>query len=89
MSVYIDTMQPCMTNSKWRHETVCHLMADSLEELHEFADSIGLKRSWFQSSARFPHYDLTEGKRNIAVKKGAIEKHPVELLTYFKMKHED
>jgi hypothetical protein len=35
-----------------------HLMADSLEELHIFAKSLGLKRCWFQNH-KYPHYDLT------------------------------
>lgn len=37
-----------------------HLVADSLEELHEFADSIGLKRHFFEGVQKgHPHYDLT------------------------------
>lgn len=35
-----------------------HMIADSLNELHTFAKSIGLKREWFQDK-RIPHYDLT------------------------------
>jgi hypothetical protein len=29
-----------------------------IEELHEFAQSIGLKREWFQDHPRHPHYDV-------------------------------
>jgi len=36
-----------------------HLIGDSLEELHEFAQGVGLKREWFQDHPRHPHYDLT------------------------------
>ncbi len=36
-----------------------HMMADSLQELHEFAESMGIKRCWFDSNRRHPHYDLT------------------------------
>jgi len=35
-----------------------HLVADNINELHRFAQSIGLKRKWFQDH-RIPHYDLT------------------------------
>jgi hypothetical protein len=49
----------------------CHLFADEADciELHHFAVSIGLKRSWFQGN----HYDLTPGKRALAVRAGAKE----------------
>lgn len=36
-----------------------HLVADSLKELHEFAQKMGLKREWFQDHPRHPHYDIT------------------------------
>ena len=36
-----------------------HLVGDSLEELHEFAQRVGLRREWFQDHPRHPHYDLT------------------------------
>ena len=48
-------------------------MADTPEELHEFASRLGLQRSWFQNHPRHPHYDLTENKRREAVSLGAIE----------------
>jgi len=36
-----------------------HLIGDSVEELHSFARGMGLKKEWFQSCPRHPHYDLT------------------------------
>jgi hypothetical protein len=59
--------------SKW-----CHLLSDEEdpESLHLFAESIGLKRSYFQPG-KFcwwhQHYDLTLNKRKLAVAKGAKE----------------
>ncbi len=44
-----------------------------LDELHSFADKIGLKREYFQDLPGFPHYDLTKTKRALAVKNGAVE----------------
>ncbi len=49
----------------------CHLISDhSLGELHCFAEIIGLKKEWFQNK-RYPHYDLVESKRKLAIKFGA------------------
>ena len=73
MSVYVDPMSGCVPNSKWRWRRNCHLFADSLEELHAFAQKLSLKRSWFQDHARLPHYDLTEGKRHQAIRLGVVE----------------
>ena len=72
MAVYVDALFPCVKNMKWRYDKSCHLVADTVEELHVFAASIGLRRSWFQGKS-LPHYDLTKNKRAQAVKTGAIE----------------
>ena len=56
------------------------MYADSLEELHEFAQKIGLKREWFQDRPRLPHYDLTVTRRRVAVRVGAIEESRRELM---------
>ncbi len=51
----------------------CHLTTDGeLEDLHLFAEKIGLKRKWFQSSSSVPHYDLTVSRRELALKNGAV-----------------
>jgi hypothetical protein len=51
----------------------CHMVSDeSVEELHEFAAKIGLKRKAYQSVSR-PHYDLRPSKRRLAVSLGAEE----------------
>ena len=73
MAVYVDDMMPCTPNANWRWSKSCHLIADSLDELHEFAKQIGMRRSWFQNDSRLPHYDLTENRRRMAVKLGAVE----------------
>lgn len=52
----------------------CHMTADTKDELHEFAGSIGLKRSWFQDKPRgLWHYDVTKAVRSRAVAAGAVE----------------
>lgn len=51
-----------------------HLTADTEDELHAFAASIGLKRAWAQKMGTlFFHYDVIPSKRGQAVQKGAIE----------------
>lgn len=67
MTVYIDNEQ-----IRWRGKRWCHLVADSLEELHSFAAAIGLKRDWFQDRASYPHYDVTITVRERAIELGAI-----------------
>jgi hypothetical protein len=68
MSVYVD--QPV---HRFRHMLMCHMLADSPEELHEMADRIGMPRKWYQRDASTPHYDLSREKRAAAIAAGAIE----------------
>jgi len=65
-------MQPCIQSDKWPFKSACHLVADSVEELQEFAMRLGLHRSWFQDSGSIPHYDLTTRMRREAIRLGAI-----------------
>jgi hypothetical protein len=71
MSVYVDNLLPCLKSPKWRYDKSCHLIADDIDELHNFAEIIGLNRSWFQDK-NVPHYDLTANKRAEVIKAGAI-----------------
>jgi hypothetical protein len=54
---------------------MCHMIADTPEELHAMAEKLGLLREWFQQppKASFPHYDVAKLKRAAAVKAGVIE----------------
>ncbi len=66
MAVYIDNAQ-----HKFGRMKMSHMMADTLEELHDMAQIIGLKREWFQDK-RYPHYDVSKAKRREAIEHGAI-----------------
>lgn len=68
MAVYVDNLR----DYGWRHGPSCHLIADSVDELIEFAERMGLKREWFQPKSS-PHFDLTAEGREIAIRNGAIE----------------
>jgi hypothetical protein len=68
MAVYVDKLR----DHGWRHGPSCHLIADSVEELIEFAVRLGMREEWFQPKSS-PHFDLTAEGREIAVANGAIE----------------
>lgn len=78
MSVYVDNMQASFGRMK-----MSHLWADSLEELWDMVDKIGVDRKWIQGhpehslpkyrKASWVHFDIAKGKREIAIKAGAIK----------------
>lgn len=65
--VYVDDAEVRKRGKEW-----FHLMADSLQELHEFALSIGLPAHAFHRGARHPHYDVTATQRLCALQYGAV-----------------
>lgn len=50
-----------------------HLVSDSIHELHDFAQKIGLKHDWFQAKPEKPHYDVKGMMRRRAIEQGAKE----------------
>lgn len=78
MSVYVDDMRAPFGNM-----VMCHMWADSDDELLAMADRIGVKRKWIQGhpvlsfgkhrNASWVHFDIALSKRALAVKFGAIE----------------
>ena len=84
MAIYVDNER-----IRWRGKLWCHLVADSLDELHAFAAALGLKRVWFQGKASYPHYDVTAGVRERALEMGAIPAGKTQMLASArKMKNE-
>lgn len=73
--IYVDEIHniPCVLGLAKRYgNSWSHLWSDSeIEELHLFAEKIGLKRKYFQSKPFFPHYDVIPKKRKLALKYGA------------------
>lgn len=59
---------------------MCHMLADTMQELDEMADKIGVSRRWIQHDAEkkagtvgaLTHYDIAKSKRALAIKHGAI-----------------
>lgn len=62
---------------------MCHLWADSLDELLAMVDRIGVDRKWIQGHpelshgkhrlASWVHFDIAKGKRALAILAGAVE----------------
>ena len=62
MTVYVDDMK-----APFHRMIMCHMIADSEEELHRMADQLGLRRRWYQGD----HYDISLSKRRLALELGA------------------
>ena len=78
MTVYVDDMR-----AQFGRMVMCHMMADTIGELHQMADRIGVARQWFQGPPkhRHPHYDIALSKRSLAVSAGAEEVTGHEMMT--------
>lgn len=72
MAILIDSFQNGARGPfRYWHQRCGHLVSDnSLEELHEFAAELGLRREWFQMKS-IPHYDLTGSVYELAIERGA------------------
>ncbi len=69
MAVYVDDMR-----ARYGRMVMCHMLADTDDELHAMADRIGVARRWWQAPPRHDsHYDIALSKRAQAVAAGAIE----------------
>lgn len=67
MTIYVDNAR-----IPFRNMIMSHLMSDDIDELHEFAARLGMKRAWFQDTS-IPHYDVSEGMRQKAIRMGAVQ----------------
>lgn len=72
MAVYVDPLLNHGWVLKGQRVKSCHLLADTDEELHAFAQRLGLKREWAHDGSLL-HYDLVASKRSRAVQLGAEE----------------
>lgn len=69
MAVYVDDMR-----EPYGHMIMCHMLADTDDELHAMADQIGVARRWHQKAGtHHSHYDIALSKRALAVAAGALE----------------
>lgn len=70
MAIYVDPAR-----HPFKGFIMCHMTADTLEELHDMAGRLAMKREWFQipPKASFPHYDVPTARRALAIEYGAVE----------------
>jgi hypothetical protein len=69
MAVYVDDME-----APFGRLIMCHMIADTTQELLAMATKIGVRSKWIQKAgdAR-EHFDICKSKRVLAVTNGAIE----------------
>ena len=69
MAVYIDNF-----NAPFGRMKMCHMIADTTDELLEMVDKIGVHRRWIQyRGTPNEHFDICLAKKKIAVAFGAKE----------------
>jgi Protein of unknown function (DUF4031) len=67
--VYVDNPKYAFGRMK-----MCHMIADSTDELLAMADGIGVARKWIQRAGSYQeHFDICLSKRALAVQHGAVE----------------
>jgi hypothetical protein len=69
MSVYVDDYKGTV-----KGKMMCFLTADKLDELHSFAEDLGLQREWamLAPDSAIPQYPVTMHRRRLALARGAI-----------------
>jgi hypothetical protein len=69
MTVYVDDVR-----HRFGRMVMCHMWADSLDELLAFADKIGLARKWLQKppKAGWVHFDVSLSLKAKAMAIGAV-----------------
>lgn len=77
MTVYVDDVR-----HRFGNMIMCHLWADTLEELLAMVDKIGVQRKWIQGhqslsfgkhrNASWVHFDIALTKKAAAIRHGAV-----------------
>lgn len=67
--------------------TMCHMVADSHDELLEMATAIGVAHRWIQQAGTvYEHFDICLASRAKAVERGAVEVTQRELVSKIRRK---
>lgn len=84
MSVYVDDMA-----ADFGRMIMCHMIADTTEELLDMADKIGVQRKWLQHAGTYrEHFDIAKSKKALAVKHGAVQISGRDLVSMIRSKRE-
>lgn len=69
MTVYVDDVR-----HRYGRMVMCHMWADTLDELLTMADRIGVRRKWLQQppKASWVHFDISLGMKEKALAAGAV-----------------
>lgn len=82
LMVYIDNF-----NIKYRNMIMCHMIADTTEELLNMATQIGVNHKWIQDKGLdSEHFDICQKKKKIALSLGAKEVTVREIVKIIKLK---
>lgn len=75
MAVYVDDMNaPFRAVPFGRTMKMCHMIADTPEELREMARKIGVQQKWIQyPGTPREHFDICLAKKKLAIQFGAKE----------------
>lgn len=97
MTLYVDDVR-----HSFGRMVMCHMWADTLEELLEAADAVGVQRKWIQGhptlsfgkhrNASWVHFDISLGVKAKALAMGAVltDKYgPSEHTSKLKLKSDD
>lgn len=80
MTVYVDDMK-----CSYKNMIMCHMGAETKEELLNMVDKIGVKRKWIQHEGTWrEHFDICLSKRKLAIAHGAVEISQREFVTKMK-----
>ena len=67
--VYVDDF-----NHPYKGMLMCHMIADTQEELLSMVDKIGVQKKWIQNQGTpKEHFDICKTKKQKAIANGAIE----------------
>jgi len=89
VSVYVDELMVYPNARGIFRAGSCHMAADTLDEFHEMARKIGMRREWFQPGrGRHPHYDLVKSRRDKAVALGAKQVSGRDLIMIWRAQRE-
>ena len=76
MTVYVDTYR-----APYGRYVMCHMVADTTDELMEMAEKLGLRDYWIQDAGTYKeHFDIAQTKKKQAISLGAIEVSSKELV---------
>lgn len=75
--VYVDNME-----ARFGRMVMCHMIADTTDELLEMADKIGVARKWIQDYGTYQeHFDICQSKKKKAIEFGAKQITMKELIS--------